>query len=77
MCIRDRGTVAEYVALFKKLKEPELSRIIDLCLQFGRLGGTTACQEAIAERVAEALRRIGRENKLNASRVLRFGIKVD
>ncbi len=72
-----QGTVAEYVALFKKLKEPELSRIIDLCLQFGRLGGTTACQEAIAERAAEALRRIGRENKLNASRVLRFGIKVD
>lgn len=69
--------VEEYVELFKTLKGPELSQYVDLCLKFSHLGGTTDYQKRISDKVSEALKVIGRESKLNASRVRRFGIKVD
>lgn len=72
-----QASVQEYVELFKMLNGPELSQYVDLCLKFSRLGGTTEYQKQISDNVSEALRVIGRENKLNASRVRRFGIKVD
>ena len=72
-----RATVGEYVKLFKSQKGQKLSQYVDLCLRFSRLGGTTEHQELISDKAAEALRIIGRESKLNASRVRRFGIKVD
>ncbi len=72
-----QATVEEYVKLFKLQKGQKLSQYIDLCLKFRRLGGTTKYQELISEKTAEALKIIGRESKLNASRVKRFGIKVD
>ncbi len=72
-----QATVAEYVQLFKSQKGQKLSQYVDLCLRFNRLGGTTEHQELISDKAAEALRIIGRESKLNASRVRRFGIKVD
>lgn len=72
-----QATVEEYVKLFKSQKGQKLSQYVDLCLRFSRLGGTTEHQELISDKAAEALRIIGRESKLNASRVRRFGIKVD
>jgi hypothetical protein len=41
------------------------------------LGGTTEYQKQISDAAAEALKIIGRESKLNASRIRRFGVKVD
>ncbi|PLY04082.1 MAG: hypothetical protein C0622_03265 [Desulfuromonas sp.] len=71
------ATVEEYIALFKAQKGPQLSRYVDLCLKFSRLGGTTDYQEEIVARATEALRQIGAESPLNAARVRRFGIKID
>jgi hypothetical protein len=72
-----QATIEEYVQLFKSQKGQKLSQYIDLCLKFRRLGGTTEHQELISDKTAEALKIIGRESKLNASRVRRFGIKVE
>ena len=70
------ASVREYIELFKRIKEPLLSRYIDLCLKFSRLGGATASQVLIADKATAALKSIGRESKLNASRVRRFGIRI-
>lgn len=70
------ATIEEYIDLFKSQKGQKLSQYVDLCLKFRRLGGTTEQQELISEKSSAALRVIGRESKLNASRVRRFGIKV-
>lgn len=67
----------DYAALFKSLKGQKLTEYIDLCLKFGRLGGPTESQHEISEKAIAALKIIGAENKLNASRVRRFGIKID
>ncbi len=72
-----QATVKEYIQLFKAQKGRKLSQYIDLCLKFHRLGGTTENQELISDKTTEALQVIGRESKLNASRVRRFGIKVE
>ncbi len=72
-----QATVSDYVNLFKKQKGAKLSDYVDLCLKFSRLGGTTEYQKLIADKATEALKIIGRESRLNASRVKRFGIKVD
>jgi len=72
-----QATIQEYTGLFKSHKGQKLSQYVDLCLKFRRLGGTTEQQEIISEKATEALKIIGRESQLNASRVKRFGIKVD
>lgn len=72
-----QASVQEYLELFKSQSGPQLSQYVDLCLKFSRLGGTTEYQKLIADKATEALVEIGRESKLNASRVRRFGIKVD
>ncbi|MDY0269414.1 hypothetical protein [Trichloromonas sp.] len=71
-----KAEVQEYVSLFKELKGPELTRAIDFCLEFSRRGTGTANQRRVSENAAEALKIIGRESRLNASRVSRFGIRV-
>ena len=69
--------VEEYIALFKSVKGQTLSQYVDLCLKFRHLSATTEYQERISDKAAAALKIIGRESKLNASRVRRFGIRVD
>lgn len=71
-----QASVQEYLDLFKSQGGPQLSQYVDLCLKFSRLGGTTEYQKLISDKAIEALTIIGRESKLNASRVRRFGIKV-
>ena len=71
-----KAEVEEYLKLFKELKGPELTRYVDFCLAFGRRGTGTATQRNISEKTAEALKIIGKESRLNASRVSRFGIRV-
>ncbi|SDZ81989.1 hypothetical protein SAMN05660420_00469 [Desulfuromusa kysingii] len=72
-----QASIQEYIELFKSQKGQKLSQYVDLCLKFRRLGGTTEQQEFISEKSTEALKMIGRESRLNASRVRRFGIKVE
>lgn len=67
----------EYVELFKAAKGQKLAQYVDLCLKFRHLSATTEYQERISDKAAAALKIIGRESKLNASRVRRFGIVVD
>ncbi len=74
--ILSQATIDEYVRLFKSQRGQKLSQYVDFCLQFSRLGGTTEYQDLISEKAADALKIIGRESKLNASRVKRFGIKI-
>lgn len=69
--------IGDYVALFKSQKGPQLSKYVDLCLRYNLLGGTTDCQKQIADKATAALKAIGKESRMNASRVRRFGIKVD
>lgn len=71
-----QATVEDYVQLFKSQKGQRLSQYVDLCLKFSRLGGTTEYQKQISDKAAEALKIIGQESKLNASRVRRFGVKL-
>lgn len=71
-----QATVEEYVDLFKSQSGPQLSDFIDLCLNYGRVGGTTEYQKQISDKTTEALIRIGRESRLNASRVRRFGVRI-
>jgi len=71
------ASIDEFVQLFKSLTGSKLSAYIDLCLKFSRLGGMTEQQRAISDRATDALKIIGAESKLNASRVRRFGIVVD
>ncbi len=72
-----QAPTTEYVQLFKSQQGGKLTQYIDLCLKFSRLGGMAEHQRIIADKAAAALKIIGKESKLNASRVRRFGIKVD
>jgi len=71
-----RASIDEFVRLFKDLTGSKLSNYVDLCLKFNRLGGMTEQQRAISDKATAALKIIGAESKLNASRVGRFGIIV-
>lgn len=75
--LMSQASVQDYVDLFKGQKGARLSEYVDLCLKFTRLGGTTEYQKIISDKATEALVLIGRESKLNASRVRRFGIRID
>ena len=72
-----QAPTAEYVQLFKSQQGGKLTQYIDLCLKFSRLGGMSEHQRIISDKAAAALKIIGKESKLNASRVRRFGIKAD
>ena len=70
-----RASVEDYVRLFTAQKGRRLSQVVDLCLQFSRQGEASEEQRLISDKAAEALRIIGRQSKLNASRIRRFGIR--
>lgn len=72
-----RIPVQDYIRLFKTERGAQLSRYIDLCLKYGRLGGINDTRKQICDNAVEALKEIGGESRLNASRVRRFGIIVD
>jgi hypothetical protein len=71
-----QASVTDFILLFKGLSGDDLSRHIDLCLRYGRLGGISDQQRLIVEKATAALQQIGRENRLNASRVRRFGVSI-
>lgn len=71
-----KASVADFILLFKQINGDDLSRYIDLCLRYGRLGGISDQQRLIVEKATAALQQIGRESRLNASRVRRFGVSI-
>ncbi len=71
-----QASVADFILLFKGLRGVDLSRHIDRCLRYGRLGGISDQQRLIVEKATAALQQIGRESRLNASRVRRFGVTI-
>ena len=72
-----QASVAEYVQLFKALQGNQLSAVVDMCMNFGRAGGMNSPQRTIADKAIAALKIIGAETRLNASRIRRFGVIVD
>lgn len=70
------ATPDEYYELFKNEKGEHLSIYIDKCLQFGRFVNASETGKKISGNAQKALERIGKENRLNARRVSKFGIKV-
>lgn len=66
----------EYYAYFKSKNTSDLPKYIKICLRFGQLINASEKQKAIANNAIEALKRIGKENKLNEIRVRRFGVKI-
>ncbi len=72
-----QASIEEFVQLFTAQKGQKLSEVVDLCLQFSRRGEASEEQKRISDKAAEALKIIGRQSKLNASRVRRFGISDD
>lgn len=65
----------EYYGLFKSEKGNHLSIYIDKCLQFGRFVNASETGKTIAGNAQKALEKIGKESRLNARRVSKFGIK--
>jgi hypothetical protein len=72
-----RMTATDFRKLFKDTKGMDLRRVIDGCLQFGRLGNADESMKAIAERAKEALTSIGEESALNRRRVKKYGISAE
>jgi hypothetical protein len=70
------ATPQEYYELFKNEKGNHLSIYIDKCLQFGRFVNASETGKTIAGNAQKALEKIGKESRLNARRVSKFGIKV-
>ncbi len=67
----------EYYAIFREHKGTELRKLINACLQFDRILGASPTMKQVSERAKEALARIGRETRLNAVRVQKYGLKPE
>ncbi len=72
------ASIDDYFEFFKGVGRDEgLSSYVKVCIQFGQFSNATEQQKTIAQKTKEALLRIGKENKLNAIRVRRYGIDVE
>lgn len=70
-------TTDDFYKIFKELKGVDLHRAVRSALDFGKIGGIPESERAIAQPAIEALKRIGKESKLNAKRVRNQGIEVE
>lgn len=67
----------DYYNHFKSQKGAKLSLHVNTCLEFGRFTGDDSEKlKKIAEKAALALKKIGKENILNAMRVRSYGIEI-
>lgn len=71
-----QATPEEYYEVFKNEKGEHLSSYVDTCLQFGRFVNASENGKTIAANATKALENIGKENRLNARRVSKFGVKI-
>lgn len=69
-------SIDRYYEIFKNNEADDLATVIDSCLLFDRISNASAAMAEIPKRAKEALRIIGRESRLNAMRVRKYGIEV-
>jgi hypothetical protein len=69
-------SVDAYYDMFKAANGEEFAKLIEACLQFDRIGGLDEQTKQIPRLAKEALLRIGKESRLNARRVRKYGVKV-
>lgn len=67
----------QYFQAFKSKKGKTLRAYIETCLQFGKFTNATDDLKTISIKATNALKKIGKENKLNELRVSNYGIKVN
>jgi hypothetical protein len=72
-----QAPVDMYYNMLKNHTGTELRKLLDACLQFDRIGNATSEMKEVSRRAKDALIRIGRESKINARRVRRYGIEID
>lgn len=69
--------VEGYRQIFKSESGESLRELIRTCLQFRRITGASDRAQEIARRAEQALALIGRESRLNALRVQKYGVTVE
>lgn len=69
--------VDEYYKMFKAHDGDELRKILNACLQFDRILNASEPMKEISRHTKEALKHIGQESPINASRVRKYGVNVD
>ena len=69
--------VQTYYNLFKSTNGPELRKLVGNALRFSPISNATDQMREVTNRARAALLRIGKESKINARRVQRYGVVVD
>ncbi len=75
--IANEITPAKMRSAIKDLKEDRMRSLIYAGLEFGKFGNASEEMLKIVEATKAALKMIGRENRINAARVEKYGVKVD
>lgn len=70
-------TVDDFYNIFKQAEGDQLHRVVRGALEFLRIQGIEEETRAISLTASEALKRIGKENRLNKRRVSNYGVKID
>jgi hypothetical protein len=71
------ATEDDFYRIFKEKHDEHLSAYIETSLQFGKFLNASDLDKQISARAIGALKRIGRESKLNELRVRKYGIILD
>ncbi|WP_353475496.1 hypothetical protein PVT71_18200 [Salipiger sp. H15] len=69
--------VERYYETFKACEGTELRRLLANATSFKRIANPSGEMSRITQNTMTALKKIGKESRLNARRVRRFGVKVD
>ncbi|MEH2249478.1 hypothetical protein [Nostoc sp.] len=69
-------TTDDFYQIFTSQNGDHLSSWVDVCLQFARIVNASEKQKMISNNATEALVRIGRQSRLNARRVSKYGIRI-
>ncbi|MEH2087549.1 hypothetical protein [Nostoc sp.] len=69
-------TADDFYQIFTSQNGDHLSSWIDVCLQFDRIVNASEKLKTISKNATESLVRIGKQSRLNARRVSKFGIRL-
>jgi hypothetical protein len=75
--ILSKASTDDYFKVFTEHRGSDMSDCITICLRFGSVSDATEDYRIITKKASEALARIAKMSKLNAMRVLKYGITVD
>jgi hypothetical protein len=67
----------EYYRMFKATRDPDLRKIVGACLMFDTMAEAGPNYQEVVKRAKEALKRIGKESRINLRRVKGYGVKID